>query len=156
MDDRVGAWRMAGNLGVTSARFWKDFAIACFWGALAGCSPYLIISVPIGLFYGVTSLFKGELAGLSGVVLMLLPLLIAYPVSFAALCVFGLPVYALLSRRGAVQPVMFGMIGAVIGIGLFETYIGKWDWDGLRLAMSAASGGVSGYIWARAMARRIN
>jgi hypothetical protein len=143
-------------MDLKSARFWRDFASACFWGALAGCLPYLIITVPVGFFYGVTSLFKGEWVGLSGVVLMLLPLIIAYPLTFAALCVFGLPIYALLSRRGAVQPVMFGMIGAVIGIGLFETYIGKWDWDGLRLAMSAASGGFSGYIWARAMARRIN
>jgi hypothetical protein len=144
------------KLHMKSGRFWKDFAVACFWGALAGCSPYLVFSVPFGILFAITGLIEGEWDRLLGVILMLLPLIVAYPVTFAALLFLGVPLYVLLSRLGPVTPFPFGALGALCGATVFAIFIGEWNWDilGLGAGMGAVSGAITGYLWADAMARQ--
>lgn len=138
-------------MNLKSPKFWIDFSIL---GAVAGASPFLLISVPFGFLAGGAGVIKGQADAALGVLLMLLPLLIAYPVTFAALLVFGLPIYTLMARLGPVRPFEFGAVGALIGVGLFEIFMGRWDWDILRLGMGSATGGIAGYVWERAMVRR--
>lgn len=140
-------------MNLKSGRFWKDFAIACFWGALAGASPFLSLSVLFGFLAGAFGVIQGQAEAAPAALLMLLPLIIAYPLTFAALLLFGLPIYAAMARMGPVRPFLFGAIGGLIGIALFESYMDRWDWEILRLGMGFATGGVAGYVWARKMAR---
>lgn len=116
-----------------------------------------MLSMPFGLLFAITGLIEGEWERLAGIILMLLPVIIAYPITFAALLLLGVPLYLLLSRLGPVKPFASGALGAICGASIFVIFIDEWIIDALSLgvAIGALTGAMTSYLWAASMARRI-
>lgn len=85
------------------------FAKAVVFGSLAGAAPYLLFTVPMGLSF----LAEGE--SLNGIMMMILPLLITFPIVLGASVIFGLPLTAFLSGSRRDRQRTYATIGLALG-----------------------------------------
>ena len=126
----------------------RAFMSAVFMGALAGASPFLLISIPLGL----GSLFGGdsnEVSVLGCIIIAILPLILALLFVLPSMLIVGLPITALLSRLQRESIPTYSVVGGISGalimllfITLTESLFGVW----MCLA-GALSGAVTGNIW---------
>lgn len=115
-------------------------------GSLAAASPGLLFTVPLGLLM----VFKdGQLSGLS---LVLAPLIVAVPSVFAASLLLGLPLTAVLARIGKERGEHYVVAGLVFGTLPFLGWMFLSDEANSIAALAvlgAFGGGATGWVWGR-------
>ena len=123
----------------------RAFVRAVIWGGVGGALPFLLIAVPVG-----TSLLgKGQFA--IAVWTMVLPLLIAWPITLAAALVIGPPITWLMDRFAPHRGRFYVLAGLIAGslpflaTGLFPGAIG---WMAFAIPGGMA-GAVAGWHWGR-------
>lgn len=90
----------------------KTFARAVGWGAVAGGAPVLLFTLPAAILSVVDASNEG-LAGL--LYIATLPLLLAGAGTLAGALLLGLPLTALLRRKGRETSTTYGLLGAALG-----------------------------------------
>ena len=121
---------------------------AAFFGSLIGTSIPLLFTMYIGIT------FISEDAG-AGLLVMILPMLIAFPAALIALAIFGLPLSLWLQKRGAESRSVYLSAGAIAG-GVMPAII-LWFWLGafglvvliVGAAVGVVTGSMTGMFWWR-------
>lgn len=126
----------------------RVFARAVGWGSLAGASPLLLISIPVGI----GTLFPANSGSewWSGIFVVFVPLLVVVPIVLAASVVFGLPLTAWLSRTGVERGQHYVTAGLLLGaIPLFILFNEIMVLAALLSFGGTLGGGVTGWVWGR-------
>lgn len=128
-------------------RLIRPLAKSALFGGLAGAAPLLMLTFPLGIY----SLVNGSpIAGLlPSLGIAVLPLVVAVPVIFVAMLVFGIPLTLLLKRCRLERASVYTAFGAVLGLLLFAAFLimfgrpsGYW-----MALLGAVGGGVTGRTW---------
>jgi hypothetical protein len=123
----------------------RAFAKAVIWGGVGGALPFLLIAVPVG-----TSLLgQGQIA--IAVWTMILPLLVAWPITLAAALIIGPPITWLMDRivpnRGGFY-VLAGLIAGSLPFLVTGLFPGAIGWMAFAIPGGMA-GAVAGWHWGR-------
>ena len=132
----------------------RAFVRSVLFGAIAGAAPFLLMSTMLVLIGLPRALTDGrEFAAM--LMLWTAPLAVALPIVTCGSIFIGLPVAAMLRRRGAENAISYGSIGAASGgvltaalVFVLEVFDGYW----LTL-LGAIAGAVTALTWWRSRSR---
>jgi len=110
------------------------------------------------VFFTLQEVFASQMAIWQALFLLALPLLITFPIVFAASIIFGLPLTFLLKSINRESLSHYCLIGASIGFVI--TIVGLWLLeveDGYWIVMlGGVAGGVTGYTWWTSARKQFN
>ncbi len=136
----------------------RSFSKAVGIGSLAGASPGLLVTVPLGLMILLD--FNDPMSGWSAVPLMLAPVIVAFPLVLGASLFVGLPLTWLLRHLGRESVSAYGMAGFFVGgmimIGLL--YDAEWGISGGALVaciLGMVGGSITGAVWGQERERLV-
>jgi hypothetical protein len=124
----------------------RAFGQAVVFGSLAGALPGFLITVPVALL---TDFGEG---GLSGLLLLISPIMIAAPMVLAGCLLIGLPFTFLLVRLRQERGRYYLLAGFLTGATPFTILMLMPDTGnlvGLLSVAGALGGAVSGWVWGR-------
>ncbi len=132
----------------------KGAIAACWKAAIFSGGPFLLLTLPLGAYLTGDCPTNPRMC-VTGPLLMIGPLLIAFLTIVAGFLLIGFPVSQRLERSGRATPGNLGWIGGITGglLMLAFTLLADGYWPAVLLPSGIIGGAIAGHQWGEVLAR---